>query len=189
MSMEAETAPKKIESFVRRIRYTIGLPIKSHRFVLLAQRRKGMGIGLWTGYGGRIKPRETPYNCIVRECWEEARITVNNAQRVGDLVVEIWISGNLAMIMDISLFIIDDWEGDPQDSEEMENGRLFSLDEIPLESMFPADKIWVHSVLNGSRLIKIWASYNVEDLSLVKPVFVKATRMGPAFITKSTATA
>ncbi len=52
----------------------VGIVVRDNR-VLICQRRKNSRYGLkWEFPGGKIKPRETPEECLVRELQEELNI-------------------------------------------------------------------------------------------------------------------
>jgi 8-oxo-dGTP diphosphatase len=52
----------------------VGIVVRDNR-VLICQRRKNSRYGLkWEFPGGKVKPRETPQECLVRELREELNI-------------------------------------------------------------------------------------------------------------------
>lgn len=51
--------------------------------MLLLNRQKAPWMGRWNGVGGKLEPEESPYECIVREGFEETGIEVEKWQDRG----------------------------------------------------------------------------------------------------------
>lgn len=51
-------------------KYTLGF-IRCGDHVLLLNRQKAPWMGRWNGVGGKLDEKESPYDCIVREAYEE----------------------------------------------------------------------------------------------------------------------
>ena len=119
--------------------------------VLLGRKRRGMGVGKWNGFGGKIEPGETMRQCAVRELREESGITVRpeDLDLAADLYFDLpsdgrWSHGGM-------VYFVRKWQGVPHLSEEMEP-RWFSLDQLPYEEMWEADRIWLPQLLAGKQL-------------------------------------
>lgn len=44
--------------------------------VLLAMKKRGFGVGKWNGVGGKVKPGESVKMAVVREVFEEIRVSI-----------------------------------------------------------------------------------------------------------------
>lgn len=119
--------------------------------VLLGRKRRGMGVGKWNGFGGKIEPGETMRQCAVRELREESGIQVcpEDLELMADLYFDqpsdgSWSHGGM-------VYFVRKWEGVPVLSEEMEPCWFF-LEELPYQEMWEADRIWLPQLLSGKQL-------------------------------------
>src|SRR3989344_1884966 len=64
--------------------------------VCLAQKRRTYGIGLWNGYGGRVKDGEFVEACAIRETHEESSVHVSPDNLVKTAVVRIYRGGPIS---------------------------------------------------------------------------------------------
>ena len=119
--------------------------------VLLGRKRRGMGVGKWNGFGGKIEAGETMRQCAVRELQEESGIRVRpeDLELMADLYFDQpadgqWSHGGM-------VYFARKWEGTPRLSDEMEP-RWFRLEELPDDEMWQADCIWLPALLDGKQL-------------------------------------
>ena len=49
------------------------------------------------------------------------------------------------------VFLIREWEGEPQETEEMMPAQ-FAIADIPYHEMWPEDRLWFPRILNGEKL-------------------------------------
>ncbi|KAJ8139928.1 hypothetical protein OY671_006871 [Metschnikowia pulcherrima] len=54
-----------------RQKYTLGFIRSETNHILFLNRQKAPWMGRWNGVGGKLDPEESPYDCIVRETFEE----------------------------------------------------------------------------------------------------------------------
>lgn len=59
-----------------RYKYTLGFVHTADGHVLFLNRQKAPWMGRWNGVGGKLDAHESPYECIVRETWEETGLRV-----------------------------------------------------------------------------------------------------------------
>jgi hypothetical protein len=52
---------------------------------------------------------------------------------------------------EVSIFLVENWEGEISESDEM-LPKWFAIDQIPYESMWKDDSIWLPVVLKGSKV-------------------------------------
>ena len=143
--------------------------------VCLAQKRRTYGIGLWNGYGGRVKDGEFVEACTIRETHEESSVHVSPDNLVKTAVVRIYRGGEFQY--ELHVFLARTWEGEPQESEEMGPPRWFRfnrLGALPLLDMFSDDLVWLPRALSGEKF-EADAYLSLEGDATDRVVFRKAT--------------
>eukprot|EP00818_Percolomonas_sp_WS_P004108 CAMPEP_0117441044 /NCGR_PEP_ID=MMETSP0759-20121206/3417_1 /TAXON_ID=63605 /ORGANISM="Percolomonas cosmopolitus, Strain WS" /LENGTH=232 /DNA_ID=CAMNT_0005232857 /DNA_START=7 /DNA_END=705 /DNA_ORIENTATION=+ len=131
--------------------------------ILLAMKKRGFGMGRWNGFGGKIEaekdasvregalrelheesfihelPKKAPFNCI-------GRIFFNFQEELEKSLFVVWVF--CCVIRDES----DEQlvEEQLRESEEMKP-QWFAFDEIPYDSMWPDDKLWVPILLENAQ--------------------------------------
>lgn len=113
--------------------------------ILLAQKKRGFGVGKLNGAGGKLEPGETVEQAMIRETQEEIAITPLQYQKWGVVKFDQFINGEPAVIC-THIFTADDYRGQPQESEEM-NPQWYPLDKIPYDHMYETDKMWLPIIL------------------------------------------
>ena len=126
-------------------------PIREDGAILLGRKRRGMGVGKWNGFGGKIEDGETMAACAVRELFEECGLAadVEALEFVADLYFDLpsdpaWSHGG-------AVYFVRAWTGEPQATDEMEP-RWFWPKDLPYDEMWEADCIWLPRLLSGERL-------------------------------------
>ena len=120
--------------------------------ILLAMKKRGFGVGRWNGTGGKFDPEKGDKNILeaaMRETKEEIGVNVKNPEKVG--LFHFKFANKEEWNQDVTLFVSSEWEGEPTESEEM-MPKWFSFDEIPYESMWPDDTLWLPHILKGEKL-------------------------------------
>lgn len=144
-------------------------PVREDR-VLLGLKKRGFGEGYWNGFGGKIEDGETKIEALIRECREEAGIKPISFLRVAKLNFF-----NARLIEQhhhnfVYIYLCDKWRGRPAETEEMQP-KWFSKNSLPLDSMWPPDRLWLPQILNGDFLkgdIFLDKSGQPIDSSIVK---------------------
>ena len=119
--------------------------------VLLAQKKRGMGSGLWNGCGGKVDAGESVKDAAVREVFEEIGVKVapQALELVGDMSFE--YRGCEFPSWQMYVYVVRVWEGEPVETDEVAPA-WFPVDALPLDHMWPDDRYWLPRVLSGERL-------------------------------------
>ena len=114
--------------------------------VLLGMKKRGFGAGRWNGFGGKLQAGESVEEAAKREMLEESGVVVKDLAKMGILDFE--FSTNRGEILEVHIFRVGGYEGEPTESEEMKPA-WFHLDEIPFAEMWPDDIHWFPLFLKG----------------------------------------
>ncbi|MFA6432622.1 MAG: 8-oxo-dGTP diphosphatase [Candidatus Paceibacterota bacterium] len=121
--------------------------IHEHSKVLLGMKKRGFGMGLWNGFGGKVKSDETIEEAAKREVLEECGIEALAMTEQGVLVFEFQ---NGEESIEMHIYRIDRHRGDPIETEEM-RPQWFDSDKIPFKDMWSDDPYWFPLFLQGKR--------------------------------------
>ncbi len=139
--------------------------------LLLAKKKRSIGIGKWNGPGGKIEPGEKPHEAMVRECEEEIGITPTKYYRAAEIKLHEFYEGEPHHIF-AHAFVCDDWLGEPIETEEMAP-RWFAINQLPYDQMWSDDPHWLPKILEGKLLkAEFWldqsdnvTKYNVTEVN------------------------
>ncbi len=132
--------------------------------LLLARKKRSLGIGKLNGPGGKIEAGETPEQAMVRECQEEIGVTPVKFHKGAELTLHEFHDGETFFIF-AHVYICDGWQGTPQESEEMAP-EWVPLDAIPYDNMWADDPYWLPRILDGETLkCEFWLN---EDDEVIK---------------------
>lgn len=123
-------------------------------YVCLAMKKRGFGKGKWNGVGGKVED-ETVKEAVIRETQEEINVTPKDLTKMGE--IEFY-----PMKHRVHVFLTKDWEGEPEESEEM-RPKWFLMEKIPYGEMWDSDDIWLEPILKG-RTIKGVFHYDENDI-------------------------
>jgi 8-oxo-dGTP diphosphatase len=112
--------------------------------ILLIEKKRGVGEGLYNGPGGKIEGEESPKECAVRETREEIKVRPEEVEKIGELE---FIFGE-DPFMFVHVFTAKEFEGEPEETEEA-RPEWFEVDDLPYEDMWPDDKYWFPKMLDG----------------------------------------
>ena len=132
--------------------------------VLLAEKKRGFGLGFLNGYGGKVQEGETPAEAAVRELREEASITVAPATLDKVAVIEFFDGDD--PVTECHIFFCTAWSGEPQESEEMATPEWFDRAHPPFERMWAADRVWLPLVFGGQKIqAKAYYAKGIKEMS------------------------
>lgn len=131
----------------------LGIPIreKNGRItdVLLAMKKRGFGEGWWNGVGGKLNPNENMEDSLRREAKEELGIDIVAFDKVAE--IEFKFPNNPEWDQIMVVYLIRNWTGEPQESEEMKP-QWFDFKDIPYDKMWPADPHFLPQVFAGEKV-------------------------------------
>jgi len=129
---------------------TLCLLIKDDK-ILLGMKKRGFGVGKWNGVGGKFdfsKDKDI-LGAAIRETKEEIGVSPNSLNKVAFL--RFHFPNKEEWSQNVHVFLIDKWDGDPEESEEM-RPQWFEVKEIPYASMWDDDKFWLPHILAGKKI-------------------------------------
>jgi 8-oxo-dGTP pyrophosphatase MutT (NUDIX family) len=130
---------------------TLCLLIKEDK-ILLAMKKRGFGQGRWNGAGGKFdaeKGDKTILDAAIRETEEEIGVKIKKPEQVA--LFHFTFPHKPEWDQDVSLFLAKDWQGEPQESEEMKPA-WFAFSDIPYDNMWPDDTYWMPHILQGKKV-------------------------------------
>ncbi|KAI0646525.1 NUDIX hydrolase domain-like protein [Trametes meyenii] len=135
--------------------YTNAFVIIDDTKVLLGYKKRGFGVGLWNGFGGKVDPGETSAQAAVRELEEESGI-IAPLELCGTLF---FVVEGIDTAFNINIFRAYEYSGTITETDEM-RPEWFSIQEslLPRENASPANSTAEHSeALPPIPLDKMWA--------------------------------
>lgn len=113
--------------------------------ILLGWKKRGFGSGKFNGFGGKVEALESIREGAIRELHEECGLIANPDEIVQQGIIK-FRQENSDRFSEVHVFSCTSWTGEPVESEEMAP-RWFTWDEIPFDSMWPDDRIWLPKFL------------------------------------------
>lgn len=119
--------------------------------LLLAMKKRGFGAGKWNGVGGKVEQGESCEDAAIREAAEEIAVEIarEKLKRVG--TIKFYFTDQDGWDQECSVYIVEQWRGDPQESEEMKP-HWYPIDEIPYTAMWVDDVHWLPRLLAGQEV-------------------------------------
>lgn len=118
--------------------------------IMLAEKKRGFGVGKLNGVGGKIMPGESSEAAMIRECFEEVGVTPLTYEKVGKNEFIEYVHGEQKRVT-FDIYIATDWAGEPIESEEM-RPFWFDIDNLPYDRMFEDDRYWLPHILDGKQV-------------------------------------
>lgn len=122
----------------RRQLYTLAF-IKRGNDVLLGLKTRGLGKGLWNGFGGKVEPNESIREAAEREIKEECCLEVCDLNHIGFMRYE---EDDCAEISIVHIFTGTQFRGKPEGSEEMNPVQWYQREDLQFLKMYHDFKEW-----------------------------------------------
>ena len=135
--------------------------------VLLMRRSKEPNLGLWVAPGGKVEAGESPYDCAVRELYEETGLRAERIRFRG-LITEISPQPNWQWML--FLYVATDLSGELNGDQREGEFKWWILDEVYRLDMPQSDKVFMHSIIDFTRpFYDAKFIYNIE-LDLIEVI-------------------
>ena len=114
--------------------------------ILLGMKKRGFGEGKWNAFGGKLKENESIEEAMKREVFEECGVKILSFKKVGI----VWETHpTWSDTLEIHIFTSHEFSGIPHESEEMLPKWFINL---PYDSMWEGDCLWIPKMLSGEKL-------------------------------------
>ena len=134
---------------------TITYPVSDGR-VLLIEKKRGIGAGLYNGPGGKVEDGETPREAARREVREEIRADPRSLAKAGELE---FVFGD-EHYMTVHVYRASGVAGTPAETAEARPVWV-DLDAVPYDEMWEDDRLWLPLLLDG-RTVRGWFRFDAD---------------------------
>ena len=130
--------------------YTLGFLFRNGKIILAGKKRK-IGFGKLNGYGGRVEEGEDRAGCLVREIVEECGVIVEkeNCKELG--YIDFHFEDKPDFNQRVYIYRIDEFFGEPVETEEMGKPEEFEVNEIPYNRVMVGDENFVPLVVQNKK--------------------------------------
>lgn len=150
------------------------------RRILLGLKKVGFGVGKYTGFGGKVRPGETPSAAALRELEEETGLQVREAELRPMGQFSFLFPSRPTWSQLVHVFVAQSWEGTLKESREM-IPTWFSVDKIPVGRMWQDGSHWLPHILAGEP-IQARFTFGIDNETIVdmeiRPLRAEAVSVG-----------
>ena len=139
---------------------------KDNKVLMQLKAQGKFGGGKYNAPGGKMQGKETPSECVVRECDEETGLHVIDPTYHG--TINHYEKGQLSIV--VHLFSARNFSGLLKQGEELPEGQLDLIDEeaIPYSQMWADDPYWLPKLLAGETELEGHAYFTEGFKELLK---------------------
>ncbi|MDQ5889614.1 MAG: 8-oxo-dGTP diphosphatase / 2-hydroxy-dATP diphosphatase [Patescibacteria group bacterium] len=138
--------------------------------VYMVKKTQKIGIGRYTGTGGKVKKGETIEESAHRETSEEIGVRVEKLRRVAI----IGFKNQDTTMFKVHVFFAESWSGVLKPNEtEVTEGRWFPISQIAEVDMMGADYIWLPPVLKGKTIVGCFSYLDSEQKHISHRSWIK----------------
>lgn len=151
---------------MRKIRTTLLYIIKDNK-ILLAEKKRGFGVGKLNGVGGKIENDESIEQAMLRETMEEIGVKPIDFEQRATIHFDLFYKGEKEK-EDTYVFVASNYIGELIETEEMKP-KWFELKNLPFEKMFSDDRLWLNSLIEGKKFeanIILDENFNTTDFNI-----------------------
>ncbi len=128
--------------------------------IYMVKKTQKIGIGRYTGAGGKVKKGETIEESARRETLEEIGVRIEKLRRVAI----IGFNNQNKVMFKVHVFFAESWSGVLKPNEtEVTEGRWFPISQIAEVDMMGADYIWLPPVLEGKTIVGCFSYLDSEQ--------------------------
>lgn len=127
---------------------TLGIVIRNG-LILLGEKKKGeIGIGIFSGPGGKLDPGETPEECLIRETREELEVELDPDSL--ELVALIDFYAGSEIDFRVHVFRAELFSGEIHETVDMIPG-WYPLNEATFVRTYESDRYWLPQAARGEK--------------------------------------
>lgn len=118
--------------------------------VCLAEKKLRIGQGKVTGYGGGVEEGESVAEAAIRELVQESRVSASPSDLVPRAILTIHnILDHGLSVARIHVFTLAQWQGDPEETDEMGPPFWYPSYNLPYPDLMPAEGEWLPLIMDG----------------------------------------
>ena len=154
---------------------TLCFPVSDVRVLLgVKMKMKKIGAGCRNGWGGGSDFGETASESIVRKVYEKGRVRAHPRDFEKVAVVDFTnhkTDGSI-FVCRVHTYLLHHWDGEFRPTTEMADPQWFEKQNLPLDDMMPADRIWMPPLMAGRKMF-VQASYGPFQKTLLGEVKIR----------------
>jgi 8-oxo-dGTP diphosphatase / 2-hydroxy-dATP diphosphatase len=121
--------------------------IRQNGKILLGFCKRGLSLGRWNGFGGKVHEGETIEGAVKRETKEESGIDVLEMKKIG---VNDFAWQRKPEIIQVHVFSCQKFSGEPRETEEMKP-EWIDIEKLDFKKMWADDEYWYPLFLSGKK--------------------------------------